>query len=95
MKTPAKVVMKVTSVKGTCEVGHRVGQDFDLSREVTLAYSGNPQAICPALYYAIYPNLRLLRFGGSLPWEKDPDEAYVACPDPLNPVVVQLKRVKE
>jgi len=95
MKIPAKVVMKVISVEGTCEVGHRVGQEFDLSGEVTLAYSDNPNAICPALYCAVYPNLRVLRFGGSLPWEKDRDEAHVACPDPLNPLVVSLRRIRE
>ncbi len=95
MTTPAKVTMEVISLKGTCEAGHRVGQTFDLSGEVILAYSGNPKAICPTLYCAVYPNLRVLRFGGSLPWEKDQDEAHVACPDPLNPLVVKLKRVRE
>ncbi len=87
--------MKVVSVKGTCETRHAVGQEFNLSGDVTLGYTGSPNTICPALYYAIYPNLRLLRFGGSLPWEKDEDEAQVACPDPLNPVVVQLRRIRE
>ena len=95
MKIPAKVVMKVVSVSGTCEVGHQAGQEFDLSGEITLGYSKKPNTLCPALFYAIYPNLRVLRFGGSFPWEKDQDMAQVACPDPLNPVVVHLKRVRE
>jgi len=84
--------MKIVSVRGNCECNHTVGQEFDLSGDITLGYAGNANTICPALYYAVYPNLRLLRFGGSLPWEKDKDLAQVACPDPLTPVVVHLCR---
>ena len=72
MKIPAKVVMKIVSVSGTCEVGHQAGQEFDLSGEITLGYSKKPNTICPALFYAIYPNLRVLRFGGSFPLGKRP-----------------------
>jgi uncharacterized repeat protein (TIGR04076 family) len=95
VKKPARVIMKIVSVTGSCESKHAAGQEFDLSGDVTLGYSGNPNTLCPALYYAIYPNLRLLRFGGSLPWERDKDAAEVACPDPLNPVVVHLRRIPE
>jgi uncharacterized repeat protein (TIGR04076 family) len=95
MKKPAKVVMKIVSVQGTCETQHAPGQEYDLSGDVTLSTAGNPGTICPALYYAIYPNLRVLRFGGSLPWEKEKNSAHVACPDPLNPVVVRLCRIPE
>jgi uncharacterized repeat protein (TIGR04076 family) len=95
MKIPAKVVMKIVSVKGTCEAKHEVGQEFDLSGDFTVGMSGHPKAICTALFYAIYPNYRVLRFGGTLPWEKDPDIIHVACPDPFNPVVIQLQRVKD
>ena len=30
--------------------------------------------------------------GGAFPWEKDKDKATVACPDPENPVVFELRR---
>ncbi len=95
MKIPSKVVLKVISQKGVCEIGHHVGQEFDLSGDLHLSYTRKSGVICPALFYAIYPNLRVLRFGGSLPWEEDKDAARVACPDPLNPVVVELRRVRE
>jgi uncharacterized repeat protein (TIGR04076 family) len=95
MKKPAKVVMKVLSVQGNCETKHFPGQEIEVSGDVTLSATGNPGTVCPALYYAIYPNLRVLRFGGSLPWEKDENVAQIACPDPVNPVVVQLRRIKE
>ena len=95
MKKPAKVVMKVLSVQGNCETKHFPGQEIEVSGDVTLSPTGKTGAVCPALYYAIYPNLRTLRFGGSLPWEKDPNTAQVACPDPINPVVVELRRIPE
>ena len=95
MKKPAKVILKILSVQGNCETKHFPGQEFDLSGDVTLSTTGKPGTLCPALYYAIHPNLRTLRFGGSLLWEKDPNVAQVACPDPLNPVTVELRRIPE
>jgi uncharacterized repeat protein (TIGR04076 family) len=91
---PYKVVLKVISQKGVCEAGHRAGQEFDLSGDVTVGYSCKPGTVCQALFYAIYPNYRTLKFGGSFPWEKDPDVSGLACPDAVNPVVVELRRVR-
>jgi uncharacterized repeat protein (TIGR04076 family) len=95
MADPAKIILRVISMKGTCDACHAAGQEFDLSGDITLGYSGKPGVICQALFYNIYPAYRTLKFGGSLPWEKDPDVIHVACPDPVNPVVVQVVRVKE
>jgi uncharacterized repeat protein (TIGR04076 family) len=36
MADPSKVVLKIVSVKGTCAAGHKVGQEFDLSKEFQL-----------------------------------------------------------
>jgi uncharacterized repeat protein (TIGR04076 family) len=95
MADPMKVVLKITSVKGTCAAGHKVGEEFDLSKDFVLGYSGNGKALCPSAFYAAFPNWRVLRFGGELPWEKDKDTAYVACPDPLNPLIMELRRIRE
>ena len=95
MTHPAKVVLKVTSVQGTCVAGLKVGDAFDLSEDFTLGYSGRGKTLCPAAFYAAYPHWRILRFGGELPWEADKDTAHVACPDPLNPLIMELKRIRE
>ncbi len=95
MAGPFKVVLKIASVKGTCAAGHKVGQEFDLSRDFVLGYSGDAKAICPSAFNAAFTNWRVLRFGGELPWEEDKDTAHVACPDPFNPVIMELRRVKE
>jgi uncharacterized repeat protein (TIGR04076 family) len=95
MANPEKVILRIVSAKGTCAAGHKPGQEFDLSRDFTLGASGNPGTICPSAFSAVFPSWRVLRFGGEFPWEEDKDKTHVACPDPFNPVVMELRRVKE
>ncbi len=95
MANPAKVVLKILSVKGTCGAGHKEGQEIDLSKDFGVGYSGKPATLCPSAFYAIYPSWRVLRHGGNFDWEEDKEKAHVACPDPFNPVVMELRRVKE
>jgi len=76
-------------------LGTSVGEEFDLSKDFVLGYTGNGKALCPSAFYAAFPNWRVLRFGGELPWEEDKDTAHVACPDPLNPLVMELRRIRK
>jgi len=39
------------------------------------------------------PHAEPLEFGGSFPWGDSPDKVRVACPDPDNPVVFELRRI--
>ena len=94
MSKTARVVLKIASVKGTCNAGHKVGQEFDLSKDFTLGYREDGKALCPSAFHAVFPSWRVLRFGGEMPWEENKDLAHVACPDPLNPVILELRRVK-
>ncbi len=87
----AKVVVKVIKQEGDCAVGHEVGDEYDLSKPFTLGYEKG--CICPSLFYALYPQFRVLMHGGSLSWEEDKDKAHIACPDHINPLWVELKRV--
>jgi uncharacterized repeat protein (TIGR04076 family) len=95
MADPAKVVLKIVSVKGTCAAGHKVGQEFDLSKEIMVGYTEDGKALCPSAYYAAFPSWRVLRFGGEFPWEENKDLAHVACPDHANPLVMELRRVRD
>ncbi len=83
----SEVIARVISQKGTCQAGHKVGDEFVL-RQIT------PPGLCSWAFHALFPFAQVLEFGGSFPWEKDPDKAMVACPDPDNPVVFELRRVK-
>jgi len=94
MANPEKVILRIVSVKGTCAAGHFAGQEFDLGKDFLLGVSGDPQALCPSAFHAIFPSWRVLRHGGEFPWEKDRDKTTIACPDPFNPVVMELRRVK-
>jgi len=82
------VVVRVISQKGTCGPGHKVGDEWTIS-------SGTPEGMCLSAFDAIYPSLRVLRFGGEFPWESNPDVTSLACPDAENPVVFELTRLRK
>jgi uncharacterized repeat protein (TIGR04076 family) len=81
------VIAKVISQKGTCEAGHKVGDEFVIGQQT-------PSNMCSWAFYALFPFAEVLQFGGKFPWEKDADKSIVACPDPENPVVFELRREK-
>ena len=81
-----EIIARVISQKGTCEAGHRVGDEFVIGQET-------PNGMCSWAFYALFPFAEVLRFGGAFPWEADKSKATVACPDPDNPVVFELRQV--
>ncbi len=88
MSEPQKVRIKVISQKGTCAAEHKVGDQWIITTKT-------PDGICLSAFHTLLPNLRVLRFGGSFPWETDPDVTTLACPDAANPVVFELRRLYE
>ncbi|OGN91777.1 MAG: hypothetical protein A2Z75_05590 [Chloroflexi bacterium RBG_13_50_10] len=82
-----EVIIRVISQKGSCSLGHKVGDEFRLADKT-------PPGMCPWAFYTLFPFVSALQFGGSFPWEKDKDKATIACPDPENPVVFELKRLR-
>lgn len=81
-----KVSIRVVSQKGTCDQGHKVGEHWIVDRKT-------PEGICLSAFNTLFPGLRVLMFGGAIPWESDPDVTTVACPDAANPVVFELRRL--
>ena len=82
----AEVIARVISQEGTCEAGHKVGDEFVIEEVL-------PSGVCSWAFYSLFPFSTVLQFGGSFPWESDPDKTTVACPDPANPVVFELRRI--
>ncbi len=80
-----KVIARVISQEGTCEAGHRVGDEFVIGQTT-------PAGMCSWAFYTLFPFAEPLEFGGSFPWESGPDKVRVACPDPDNPVFFELRR---
>ena len=77
--------MRAEPGKSPCRL-YKVGDEFDISKPEERA------KICRWAFNALFPFLTVLEFGGTLPWEPKPDRAYVACPDPHNIVVFELRR---
>lgn len=78
-------LVTVVSQKGECGYHHKVGDSF-------LITGVTPPGVCLSAFAALLPHARALMFGGSYPWEEE-GVAHVACPDHVNPVVFELRRV--
>ena len=81
------VKARVVSQKGHCEAGHKVGDEYEIDDSV-------PAGMCSWAFFAIFPFVTALKSGGSFPWEKNKDKATVVCPDPTNPAVFELTRIR-
>ena len=79
------VIAKVISQEGTCAAQHKVGDEFVIGEQT-------PPNLCSWAFYSLFPFAQVLQFGGSFPWEQDGNKTTVACPDPTNPVVFELRR---
>jgi uncharacterized repeat protein (TIGR04076 family) len=82
-----KIIAKVISQQGTCQAGHKVGDEFVMGQTT-------PVGMCSWAFYTLFPFAETLEFGGSFPWESGSDKARVACPDPDNPVFFELRQVE-
>ena len=85
---PNTVSVKVISQKGTCAVGHEVGDT------ITFAEKEIDGQICIHALYAILPKIFAMMYDARFPWLEDPDVATAACPDAVNPVVFEVSRKK-
>jgi uncharacterized repeat protein (TIGR04076 family) len=52
-----------------------------------------PKDFCTSAWVSIYGNVRLLAFGGNLPWYKEKGIAINCCIDGLRPVIFKLERI--
>jgi uncharacterized repeat protein (TIGR04076 family) len=81
-----KIIARVVSQQGSCAAGHKVGDEFILGEKT-------PPGLCSWAFNSLFTFAEVLKFGGAFPWEKDPDKTTVACVDPDNPVVFELRRI--
>jgi uncharacterized repeat protein (TIGR04076 family) len=82
------IEIMVTSQKGTCGAGHKVGDKWIISNHT-------PGGICLSAYPSMQSSIDVLKYGGSFPWSDNPDESGTTCPDPQNPVVFKIRRIKK
>jgi len=84
-----EVSIKVISQENICTVGHKVGDEWVINGKDC---QWKAPGICMFALASIFPTLQMMMYGGSFPWEPDSETALVACPDPRNPAVFELKR---
>ena len=84
------IEVTVISQKGSCGVGTKVGDKIVFDGK---SVKGN---ICYSALATLLPNIIAMGYGVEFPWsEEDGDVMYNACPDPANPIVFKIRRVRE
>lgn len=83
-----KIKITVDSVAGKCPLGNVPGKEFVIERTT-------PAGMCLSAFNSLSPAIQVLRYGGSFPWEGDPDVAYLCCPDHINRTVYKIERAGE
>ena len=83
------VSAKVISQKGSCGIGHKVGD------EIIFTEDGVKGKICIHALYAFLPKVFAMMFDSQFPWLDDPDVSTSACPDAYNPVIFEISREKK
>jgi uncharacterized repeat protein (TIGR04076 family) len=83
------VVAKVIQQEGHCAAGHQVGDEIFFDGETVQG------KVCISALYSFLPKVYAMRYGAEFPWLEDPDVSTHACPDAWNPVVFEIRRVRE
>ena len=81
------IKITVASVGGKCPLENVPGKSFLIERTT-------PDGMCLSAFNSLNPAIQVLRFGGSFPWDDNPDITYVGCPDHINRVVYKVERIK-
>jgi len=85
------VVIKVFEQEGLCSVGHKVGDQWVLS----VKEPKTPGGICLRAFIALFWGVNVLMYGGRTEQQMVPDTFYMRCPDNINKVVFEIKRVSK
>jgi uncharacterized repeat protein (TIGR04076 family) len=83
---PVQITVKEI-LKGKCSLGFKVGDTWTMDKSLT------PNGMCATAFTAIFPAIRTLRYGGTMPFGKDPDVVNISCPDAHIVVVYELRRL--
>ncbi len=82
------IEVKVMSVKGTCGLGHKVGDTIKVTEQ---SIEGK---ICIHALYSMLPAVFAMMYEARFPWLTNPDKKTHACPDAANPVVFEIARIR-
>ena len=84
-----RIEVKVISQKGTCQFGHQVDDVIIFDGETIQG------RVCISALYSFMPKVFAMRYGADFPWLKEnKDISTHACPDAFNPVVFEIRRIR-
>jgi uncharacterized repeat protein (TIGR04076 family) len=84
-----RIEVRVISRKGTCQFGHQVDDVVVFNGETILG------RICLSALYSFLPKVFAMRYGADFPWlTENKDVSTRACPDAYNPVVFEIRRIR-
>ena len=83
------ITARVIKQEGYCAAGHQVGDEVVFDGETVQG------KVCIHALYSFLPKVFAMRYGAEFPWTEEDDIATHACPDAWNPVVFELRRVRE
>jgi len=84
-----RIIATVIKQEGHCEAGHAVGDEVVFDGKTVRG------ECCIHALYSFLPKVFAMRYGADFPWLEDADVATHACPDAWNPVVFEIRRVRE
>ncbi len=84
---PVQITVKEI-LKGKCSLGFKPGDSWTMEKNLT------PDGMCASAFAAIFPAVRTLRYGGKMPFGKEPDVVRISCPDAHIVVVYELRRLR-
>jgi uncharacterized repeat protein (TIGR04076 family) len=82
-----QVRIKALSQQGRYTLEHKVEYEWMIT-DKTL------EGICLNAFRMLLPNIRTLMYGGEFSWEAD-NTTIVCCPDVVNPMVFEIRRIKK
>ena len=83
------IEITVKSQKGKCAFEHKVGDKIVFDGK---SVKGD---ICYSALMVLLPKVYAMRYGSEFPWAEDKDVIFNACPDADNPVVFEIRRIRE
>ncbi len=86
---PYDIEVSIKSQEGQCVFGHKVGDKIIFDGR---SIKGD---ICYSALMVLLPKIYAMRYGAEFPWAEDGDSISNACPDASNPVVFEIRRIKE
>lgn len=89
IRMPYVIEVTVKNQKGKCALGHKVGDK--------IVFDGRSVRgdICYSALMVLLPKIYAMRYGAEFPWSEDGDTIFNACPDPENPVVFEIRRIRK